>query len=468
MTPTWEAAERFLLASARFGRRPGLHRIRALLGRLGNPHLAVPHVIHVGGTNGKGSVVACLDAVLRAGGLRVARFTSPHLHHFRERIAVDGRPIEADALARLLLDVVAPAAASVAGDLGDAPVTFELLAAALYVHCRDQGVPWLVQEVGLGGRQDATNVIPRPVAVVITNVELDHTDRLGPTVQAIADEKAGIIKAGAPVITAARGVALERLARAARLAGAPLTVVAPEEAGPAGPAGPGERRYAWRALAVGPDGGRLHLTGPDGVARIFSVALRGEHQLENAAVAVAAVDAVLAGPAAPAAPGLGGDALAAGLASARSPGRMTLVPGRPPLLLDAAHNEAGMRALRRAVNRIFPGSPVALVVGATTDRDAAGLLRPWAGGAVTCAAVTVPSSRAVPAGDLVAHAQGLGLPAAAYTDLEAALAHARQALARRGDQGLVVVCGSILLVSEVLQRLPVEPEDLDAAIPALS
>ena len=477
MSPTWQAAERYLLASARFGRRPGLHRIRALLARLGDPHLAVPYVVHVGGTNGKGSVVACLDAVLRAAGLRVARFTSPHLHHFRERIAVDGRPIAAGELARILLDVIAPAAEAVAEQLGDPPVTFELLTAAAYVHCRELGIPWLVQEVGLGGRHDATNVIPRPVVTVITNVALDHTERLGATIEAIAAEKAGIIKPGTPVVTAARGIALERLAAAARRAGAGLTVVVPAGAGPVDPADPldpvdpldpadpdagaspwccgweAPRRYTWETLALGPDGGRMRLTGPDGRDRDFPVALRGAHQLENAAVAAAAIDRLLDGPAAAAAPGLNEASLAAGLASARCPGRLTLIPEDPPVLLDAAHNEAGMTALRRAVAQLFPGHALALIVGATTDRDVGGLLRPWAGSGAACAALTVPSSRAVPAAELVEHARRVGLPAAACADLESALAHARRALARRGEPGLIVVCGSILVVAAALQRL---------------
>lgn len=468
MAPDWKAAERYLLASARFGRRPGLHRIRALLERLGNPHLAVPHVIHVGGTNGKGSVVACLDAVLRSAGLRVARFTSPHLHHFCERIAVDGRPIEAGRLAHLLLDVVAPAAEAVAADLGDPPVTFELLTAAMYLHCRDLKVPWLVQEVGLGGRCDATNVVPRPAAVVITNVDLDHTRRLGATVEAIAAEKAGIIKPGAPVITAARGAALEQVARAARRAGAPLAVVTPEPDQAAGAAGaePGTavRYYRWQALEVGAGGGRFRLSDPAGCRREFTVALPGEYQLENAAVAAAVVDQLRYGPAARPAAGLDDAALAAGLCSVRWPGRMTLVPGEPPVLLDAAHNEAGMRALRRGVERLFPGRAVALVVGATADRDAAGLLRPWAQAAVSCAAVTVASGRAVPAEDLARHARDLGLPAAACGDLESALAQARRDL-RRAGEGLVVVAGSILLVAEVLRRLPTPAQDALREVP---
>jgi dihydrofolate synthase/folylpolyglutamate synthase len=420
----------------RFGIRLGLGRTRALLRELGDPQLAVRGAL-VAGTNGKGSVLALADAALRAAGHRVATTPKPHLVTYRERIAIDGRPIAADDFARLV-DRVLRVSDRVARRHGE-PTEFELLTAVVFAHFAEVRPDIALVEVGLGGRLDATHAWDGGVAVV-TNVDLDHTDRLGSTVTAIAREKAAIIERGDLAVTGARGDGLAVIRRRAQRLGVPLT-----EVGPA------------KLLAWDRDGIDVELPGL-GRTR---VGLRGRHQAANVAIADALLDALeTAGMARTPAP-----ARRAGYASAVWPGRLELltVAGRD-VLLDGAHNPAGAAALAVALDDLRPylvGGPVTLLTASMADKDVDGVVaalagaRALTGATVICTSLQVPRALAAPA---LAGRWRAGLPGARVLvepDPTAALDLAMSS-ATPGT-GPLVVAGSLYLVGAVRGRLVDDP-----------
>ncbi len=322
----YDDALRALADRGRFGIRLGLGRTRALLRAMGDPQLGVRGAL-VGGTNGKGSVLALAGSALRAAGLRVGQTPKPHLVTYRERIEVDGRPIDAATFSRLVAEVL-PLADRVARRHGE-PTEFELLTAVVFRHFAEADLDLALVEVGLGGRLDATHAWDGGVAA-ITNVDLDHTDRLGPTIAAIAREKAPIIERGDRAVTGATGEALAIIRRRARRLDVPLVEVRPAP-----------------LLDWDRDGIVVELPAL-GATR---VGLRGRHQAANVAVADAVLDALEAAGIASA------DAAArrAGYASATWPGRLELlVAGGRDILLDGAHNPAGAAALAAALDDLRP------------------------------------------------------------------------------------------------------------------
>jgi len=362
---------------------PDRERIEALLDLLGNPQRAYPS-IHLTGTNGKTSTARMVDALLRAFGLRVGRYTSPHLDSVTERISIDGVPIETDKFVAAY-DDVAPFA-----DLLDAknqdPITyFELTTATAFAAFADTPVDVAVIEVGLGGEWDATNVIEAGVAV-ITPIGLDHAELLGGSLAAIATEKAGIIHDGATVVTAVQP------AEAAE----PLLRRAVEEDATVAREGM-EFGVVGRTVAVG--GQMLTLQGLGGVYDEIFIPLHGAYQAQNAAVALAAVEAFLG---AGADRRLDIDAVREGFAQATAPARLERVRTSPTVLVDASHNPAGMAATVEALGEAFSFSRLVAVVAVLADKDARGileLLEP----VVDAVVVTQNSSpRALPADDLAA------------------------------------------------------------------
>ena len=339
-----------LAARGRFGIRMGLGRTRALLRALGDPQLAVRGAL-VAGTNGKGSVLALAGSALRAAGLRVGETPKPHLVTYRERVVIDGRPIGVDDFTRHVEAVLA-VADRVARRHGD-PTEFELLTAVVFRHFAEANLDLALVEVGLGGRLDATHAWDGGVAVV-TNVDLDHMDRLGPTIAAIAREKAAIIERGDIAVTGATGEALEIIGRRARRMAAPLTVVEPAT-----------------LLGWDRDGIDVELPGL-GPTR---VGLRGRHQAANVAVADALLDALEEAGIATVDP----DARRRGYATAVWPGRLELLElgdGRD-VLLDGAHNPAGAAALARALDDLRPhlaAGPLTLVAASMADKDVDGVV----------------------------------------------------------------------------------------------
>ena len=423
-----------LAARGRFGIRLGLGRTRALLHELGDPHLAVRGAL-VAGTNGKGSVLALAGSALRAAGLRVGETPKPHLVTYRERIAVDGRPIAAADFTRHVEAVMA-VADKVARRHGD-PTEFELLTAVVFRHFAESDLDVALVEVGLGGRLDATHAWDGGVAVV-TNVDLDHMDRLGPTIGAIAREKAAIIERGDLAVTGATGDALEIVRRRARRMAVPLTEVEPAP-----------------VLAVDRDGLEVALPGL-GATR---VGLRGRHQAANVAVADALLDALEVAGIATADPA----ARRRGYASAVWPGRLELLDlgeGRS-VLLDGAHNPAGAATLAQALDDLRPHlapGPLTLVVASMADKDVDGVVGAMSAAAALRGATVIPTSvdapRAMSATELAEHWRRVpGL--ATVRPVAEPLAAVDAALARPGT---TVVAGSLYLVGAVRAHLVDDPD----------
>ncbi|HXI45190.1 MAG TPA: cyanophycin synthetase, partial [Candidatus Acidoferrales bacterium] len=363
MTP-YERAVAALADRGRYGIRLGLGRTRALLRELGNPEQSLRGAL-VGGTNGKGSVLALAGAALRAAGIRAGETPKPHLVSYRERLQIDGRPIDPARFTRLV-DEVLPIADRVARRLGP-PTEFELLTAMLFRWFAEEGIDVALIEVGLGGRLDATHAWDGGVAA-ITNVALDHMDRLGDTVTAIAREKAAIIERGDLAVTGASGDGLAVIRRRARRMGVPLREIEP----------PPILGWDRDGMTVG-----LPRLGPT------RLGLRGRHQAANVAVADAVLDALSEAGIAH----VPDAARRAGYGAARWPGRLELLErdGRE-ILLDGAHNPAGAAALAAALDDLLPflaggnAAPLTLVVGAMADKDVDGIVRALAGSAAVRAA----------------------------------------------------------------------------------
>jgi dihydrofolate synthase/folylpolyglutamate synthase len=299
--------------------KPGLERIQALLERVGNPHERL-QAVHIGGTNGKGSVAVMIASVLQRAGYRVGLYTSPHLISYCERIQINGAPIAEDEFAHIA-DELMP----IADAMADKPTQFEFMTALAFLYFLRQKIDIAVIEVGLGGRFDATNVIT-PMVGVLTNVELDHTDLLGETLEQIAWEKAGIAKRGVPLVTGERKPnALEVIARECAAMGAPLI-----------PARQRARRtdFTWEYQ-------EFEVWG-EGKVRMK---LLGGYQRENLNVALEALEVLRQSLEIP------HEALVRGLEQASWPGRFEVVQREPYIILDGAHNPHAARALREDVRR---------------------------------------------------------------------------------------------------------------------
>lgn len=407
----------------------GLERVRAALADLGDPHREVP-ALHVGGTNGKGSVASTAAAILEASGRRTALYTSPHLCSVAERFQVGGVPLADGVLLRY--------AGEIRGAVVAHGLTFFEAATVLAFHAfAAEGAEVMVVEVGLGGRLDATNVVV-PQACALTNVQRDHADYLGDTLPEIAREKAGIIKAGIPVVTAETNEPQLAVFRAAaERVGAPLTVI--------------EAARHLEDLEVARDRTRFTLdTSAWGRLRL-STPLVGRHQAVNAALAVALVGALPEGLRPPAA------AVVAGVAGVRWPGRdqIEIVDGRT-WLLDVAHNTAGIHSLVEVLERLGLPRPRVAVVGVLGDKEWGEMLPPLLA-EVSRAVLTQPTS--APPGRrwdpeqaraaVEARPGGAPCPVEVVPDLRAALDRARAAA---GD-GTVVVTGSCYTVGDALQAL---------------
>ncbi|MET8094531.1 folylpolyglutamate synthase/dihydrofolate synthase family protein [Micromonospora sp. NPDC005220] len=332
-----------------------LDRIESLLDLLGSPQRAYP-AIHLTGTNGKTSTARMIDSLLRAFGLHTGRYTSPHLETVRERISLDGEPVSEERFAAVYREI--KPLAELVDARSDEPLTyFDMTTALAFATFADAPVDIAVVEVGLGGVEDATNVLQAGVCV-ITPIGLDHTEWLGDTLQDIALAKAGIIHPGATVIAAAQdeeaaGPLLDRCAEV----GATIA----REGGEFGVLG--------RAVAVG--GQVLSLQGLGGVYDDVFIPLHGAHQAQNAAVALAAVEAFLG---AGARRQLDIEAVREGFASTSSPGRLERVRNAPTVLLDGAHNPHGMKATVTALQEEFAFSKLVAVLGVLADKDAEALL----------------------------------------------------------------------------------------------
>jgi dihydrofolate synthase/folylpolyglutamate synthase len=421
MRPDPSPAASYLASRIRLGMKFGLETMQALVAELGHPERAFPSLL-VAGTNGKGSVVAYADSVLRASGLRVGRYTSPHLVRVNERIAVGGRAISDRALDREVARVHAAAEAlAAAGRLPAEPTFFEVLTAAGFLHFQRASVDVAVLEVGMGARLDATNVVD-PLSSAIVSIDRDHEAYLGTTLPAIAREKAGVLRRGrvtvlGPMAAEARsaiGEAADRVG--ARVVDAADTVV-PRK------------------------GGKVDVVTPRRVHRGLSP-LPGAHQRANVAVALRMLEEARAA-------GLAVDLsrVADGIARTRWPGRLQRLPGRPPLLVDGAHNPAAARAL---ADELRGQEPFVLVFAAMADKDIAAMGRILFPLARAIVLTRVPGARAAPP-DAIARSVGAPARGARKTQrVRDALSLARRLA---GPRGLVVAAGSLYLVGEVLRSV---------------
>lgn len=355
---TYRQAVAALTERGRFGISMGLDRIERLMGEVGHPERRLRGAL-VGGTNGKGSVVAMTRSVLVAAGYRVGTMPKPHLVSYRERVAIDGEPLSASGFANAV-SAVLPAIDRVAAEVGS-PTEFEALTAAAIGELARRGVDVAIVEVGMGGRLDATNVLDLGVAA-ITNVQHDHEAYLGSTLTAISGEKAPIIKRGNLAVTGASGRGLRPILDRCDTLDVPLRRAGPQQA------------YRATLRSTGWDGIVLDARTPNGELRDLHVGLLGAHQADNAAVALALLDALaerwdLA---------VNEDAVRIGLATVRWPGRLELLDGAVlglgRVLLDGAHNPAGADALARALRDLDVTEPT-IVFGAMRGKKVRAVLR---------------------------------------------------------------------------------------------
>jgi len=333
---------------------PSLGRIRALTELLGDPQRTYP-VIHLTGTNGKGSTAAMIESLLRADGLRTGRFTSPHVMSVTERITINGEPITDERFDELWREIEPYVALVDQREIDGVPMTFfEIITAMAYATFADAPVDVAVVEVGLGGAWDATNVADADVAVV-TPIDLDHTHLLGHTIAEITREKAGIIKPGAHAILAGQSIEAAEilLARCAEVG------ALPQREGV-------DFGVIDRKLAV--SGQLIRLSGADGPVDDIFLPLYGAHQAANAGQALAAVEAFLGLKA------LNPDVIREGFAQVHFPGRLELVRRSPAVVLDAAHNPHGARAAAAAITEAFAFAPLIGVIAVMGDKDARGIL----------------------------------------------------------------------------------------------
>ena len=402
-----------------------LDRIARLLDDLDRPQDRLPPVIHVAGTNGKGSTCAFLRAMAEAAGLKVHVLTSPHLVRFVERIRLAGTLIAEDQLAEILARVEAANAGR--------PITFfEIVTAAAFVAFAETPADLLVLEVGLGGRFDATNVIAAPAVSVIAPVDHDHREFLGDDLAQIAGEKAGVIKSGRPVVSARQDEIAEAvIARQAERLGAPIAFM-------------GQEFDAWA------EGGRMLFQGDDRLLDLPLPSLHGAHQLANAGLAIATLLALDD-------PRIGDAAIARGVASAVWPARMQRLTAGPygelakavgcDLWLDGGHNPHGARAVAATLSDLArDGRPVALVAGTLANKDAAGFFAAFKGLDPLVFAAGFDADAAASADQTAAAARAAGLRVEVADGLPNAI---RRALRSEGAPH-VLICGSLYMAGEVL------------------
>ncbi len=427
----YSEATEYLYGLQRFGIKLGLEGITSLLDRIGRPQDSL-RFIHVGGTNGKGSVCTFAASVLRHAGHSIGVNTSPHLRSFTERITIDGVPISEDDVTGLVEMIRPHVTRAGRCDGRGHPTYFEVVTAMALHHFARVGVDYVCLEVGLGGTYDATNVV-RPEVTVITKISRDHTDHLGPSITSIAQNKAGIIKPGGVLITdrqhyraaeVIRRTCSERSCRLIEL-GREIHCERADGADPAGPE-------------------RFHFQGRRKQLRELEIGLIGAHQAANAALALGAVEELLGE--------IPEEAARAGLREARWPGRLDRVRERPDVLLDCAHNESAARSLSRELRR-FPRQRLILVLGLCVEKESRPVVRILADLADEVIATQAGIDRAKDAADLAAEVRRRNQAVSVEPRVAAAV---EQALRRANPDDLVLITGSIFVVGEAMEALGVE------------
>lgn len=408
-----------------------LRRMVELLDRLGNPHLTSP-AIHIGGTKGKGSTAAMIASALCAAGYRTGLYTSPHLHTFRERITVDGGMISGEEFSALT-EKLQPEIDEVnrRHDYGEI-TTFEILTALAFAFFMERRVDFQVLEVGLGGRLDATNVV-MPRIAMITSISLDHAEVLGDSLAKIAGEKAGIIKPGALVISAPqpKDVACV-IEEVCRHNGVSLITVG--------------RDVTWRKVKSDLSGQFFEVKGKAGSYKLI-IPLLGEHQLENAAVAVAALEAL----------DIGAKDIARGLTQVQWPGRLEILRHEPLFLADGAHNADSANRLRETIEKYLHFDRLILILGASSDKDIAGIVGELAPMSSLAIVTRSRHPRALEPASLLEELEKQGVKGELAESVSSA---AERAMEMAGPRDLICATGSLFVAAEAREYIKGIPHDV--------
>ena len=417
---TYQEALQEISSLLRFGMKPGLERIQKLLDRMGNPQDRL-RFVHVAGTNGKGSTCALLSSVLTAAGYRTGLYISPYILEFRERMQINGEMIPKEDLARLTAQVL-PLVKQLEQE-GEPLTEFEFITALAMEWFAQSECDVVVLEVGLGGRFDATNIIKTPLVSVIAAVSLDHTGVLGDTVEQIAFEKAGIIKEGGDTAVFPRqgSGAMEVIRQAAQQRHNRLKLGQPEALEPVSSDLLGTR-FQYRGTPM-------------------QMPLIGKHQVQNASTVLAALEFLQEKGFQ-----LSQEAIADGFSRVHFPARLELLSQKPVFLLDGAHNPNGTEALAAALRQYLPGKKITAVMGMLADKDTTAAIAHLKGLFDQVYTLTPDNPRAMDAPALADLWKGLGISAQAADTPRQAV---EMALAHAGDEGAVVVCGSLYLAAQV-------------------
>ena len=423
---TYEEALAYLEDASSFGIKPGLERIQALMQALGNPERDYK-IIHVTGTNGKGSVTTYISYALFTSGLRVGRFTSPHLESYTERIEINDVQISKDAFGELI-SRVRQGVEQIIADGVEPPTQFEILTAAAFLFFKEQGVDYAVVEAGLGGLLDSTNIV-KPIVSVITNVTLDHQAYCGDTVEEIAKHKAGIIKEGIPVVTAAQGGPLGVIEEAAKEKHAPLYIF--------------NRKFGIDSRSVVPGGQIMTISAVDVAPAMLFTTMAGVHQSVNLACALQAVRLIMEQDDA-----ISEETMREGFARATWAGRFEIKKALDrTFIFDGAHNVAGAESFNMTYQELFEDKPKTIVMAILSDKDENGIIREVVKPKDTVIAVAAPTPRTEIPEQLVENVRQCVKQVVAQT--EESVSDALELALRSTQAGdNIVVCGSLYILGE--------------------
>lgn len=420
----------------KFGSILGLDRMNVLLEMLGNPHKDLK-VIHVAGTNGKGSICKYVYSVLRANGYRVGLFTSPFIEVFNERIEMDGQYISDEDLAHYT-EIVLEKTKKMVKEGYQSPTEFEVITAIMFLYFKEKNPDFVVLEVGLGGKGDSTNVIEAPLVTVIASISFDHTDRLGNTLAEIAAEKAGIIKENCPVVVSAdKEEALEVIRQVARERNAQIIET---------------RNVRYNVLSQDVAGSTFETTILGQHYDELSLSMGGRHQISNAIAAMTALRLLEENGHI----SLSNEKTYYGLEAAKQKGRFEVIQKKPYVILDGAHNPDGAKALENAVLSHFEGKRILMVTGMLADKDTDSILGSFVNITKEFIATEPDNPRKLGALDLMGKIKALGGSGEAYTDLEEAC---KVAMSKAGDYDLVLFSGSLYLIGAIRTLLMEERND---------
>ena len=428
----YRAALDYVLSFADYERMPrsalvfDLRRIERLLARLGNPQQAA-RAVHIAGTKGKGSTAAMIASILTRAGYRTGLYTSPHILSLTERIQIDGTYIDEGIFARLVAEMKPEVeAVNAAGTYGEL-TTFELLTALAFAYFKEMKVDYQVLETGLGGRLDATNVV-KPEVCVITSISYDHTDVLGDTLARIAAEKAGIIKSGSVAVSSPQTLeAMEVIERVCQERGVRLVKTGSD--------------ITWHRQSFTAEGQTFRLKGITGEYNL-ALPLLGEHQLENAAVAVAVAE-VLAERGAK----ISAESIAGGLAKVQWPGRLQILRRKPWVIVDGAHNADSAKRLVQALKQYFSFSRMVLIIGASSDKNISSMVTELASLPDSVIVTRSRHPRATDPAIIVREFSKRGVVPEVAEDVASAVA---LALSKAAPDDLICATGSLFIIPEVM------------------